>query len=155
MLAGIHGRRLGRSAHLRKVPGRVPGRGSAPPGSRESARNRGFSAFGGIFCFDTPDRAIEHPVDRASRRGGGSKHGSVFSFKKKESPMAARKTKKKAAAAPAELIISKSRTKAAVKKCNVSSEFYGALDAFVRNAIKAAEARALDNGRKTLRPYDL
>lgn len=71
--------------------------------------------------------------------------------------MAARKANKKkaAAAAPAELIISKSRTKASVKKCNVSSDFYGALDEFVRNAIKAAETRALDNGRKTLRPYDL
>jgi citrate lyase gamma subunit len=69
--------------------------------------------------------------------------------------MAARKTKKKAAAAPVELIISKSRTKGAVKKCNVSSEFYGALDAYVRAAIKAAEERAMGNGRKTLRPYDL
>ncbi|MEY2981096.1 MAG: hypothetical protein RL562_1323 [Planctomycetota bacterium] len=69
--------------------------------------------------------------------------------------MAARKTKKKAAAAPAELIISKSRTKGAVKKCNVSSEFYAALDAYVRAAIKGAEERAMGNGRKTLRPYDL
>lgn len=68
--------------------------------------------------------------------------------------MAARKkTNKKAA--PAELIISKSRTKAAVKKCNVSSDFYGALDAKVRELIKVAEGRAMDNKRKTLKPCDL
>lgn len=54
-----------------------------------------------------------------------------------------------------DLIISKSRTKAAVKNCNVSGDFYGALDAFVRSAIKSAEARATTNGRKTLRPQDL
>lgn len=55
----------------------------------------------------------------------------------------------------AELIISKSRTKRAVQKCNVSGDFYGALDAYVREAIEAAEARASANGRKTLRPQDL
>lgn len=55
----------------------------------------------------------------------------------------------------ADLIISKSRTKGAVKKCNVSGDFYGALDAYVRNAIKGAEERASANGRKTLRPQDL
>ena len=73
--------------------------------------------------------------------------------------MAARKkTKKKAgkrAAGPVELIISKSRTKAAVKKSNVSSEFYGALDKAVRTMIAGAEGRAVANGRKTLRPQDL
>ena len=63
------------------------------------------------------------------------------------------KAKKKAG--PAELIISKSRTKDAVKKCNVSSDFYGALDEKVREMIKGAEARALGNSRKTLRPHDL
>lgn len=62
---------------------------------------------------------------------------------------------KKAAKAPAELIISKSRSKAAVKKCNVSSDFYAALDAAVRDMIKKAEDRATANGRKTLRPQDL
>jgi len=56
---------------------------------------------------------------------------------------------------PADLIISKSRTKGAVKKCNVSGDFYGALDAYVRDAIKGAEERAAANGRKTLRPQDL
>ena len=56
---------------------------------------------------------------------------------------------------PADLIISKSRTKGAVRRCNVSGDFYGALDGFVRTAIKAAEERATANGRKTLRPQDL
>ena len=55
----------------------------------------------------------------------------------------------------AELIISKSRTKDAAKKCNVSGDFYGALDKKVRELIGAAEARALGNKRKTLRPQDL
>jgi citrate lyase gamma subunit len=65
--------------------------------------------------------------------------------------MAARKKTKSAG----DLIISKSRTKAAVKKCNVGGEFYGALDASVRDMIKAAEARALGNKRKTLKAVDL
>ncbi|MFQ5748809.1 MAG: DUF1931 domain-containing protein [Planctomycetota bacterium] len=73
----------------------------------------------------------------------------------------AKTTKKKAKrtrsknARLAELIISKSRTKSAVKRCNVSSDFYPALDQFVRSAIKEAEGRATANGRKTLRPQDL
>ncbi len=67
--------------------------------------------------------------------------------------MAARKKSRKAG--PAELIISKSRTKAAVRKCNVSSDFYGALDKYVREAITSAEKRAQENKRKTLKPCDL
>jgi histone H3/H4 len=63
--------------------------------------------------------------------------------------------KKKAAAKPAELIISKSRTKAAAKKCNVGGEFYGALDAAVRKLIAEAEGRAIGNKRKTLKAVDL
>ena len=55
----------------------------------------------------------------------------------------------------ADMIISKSKTKESVKECNVSGEFYEALDKKVREAIAAAEKRATDNGRKTLRPYDL
>lgn len=55
----------------------------------------------------------------------------------------------------AELIISKARTKAASKKCNVSGEFYGALDKKVRAMIKDAETRAIANKRKTLKPADL
>jgi hypothetical protein len=66
--------------------------------------------------------------------------------------MAAKKKKKKAAG---DLIISKSRTKAAVKTCNVGGEFYAALDSAVRDMIKAAESRALGNKRKTLKSVDL
>ena len=55
----------------------------------------------------------------------------------------------------AELIISKTRTKAASKKCNVSGEFYCALDKKVREMIKDAESRAIANKRKTLKPADL
>ncbi len=55
----------------------------------------------------------------------------------------------------AEMIISKARTKAAASHCNVSSDFYDALDAKVRELIAAAEKRAMENGRKTIRPYDL
>ena len=70
--------------------------------------------------------------------------------------MAARKKKKKAGKKKAgELIISKSRTKRATKKCNVGAEFYGALDAAVRELIAGAEARALGNKRKTLKAVDL
>jgi len=54
-----------------------------------------------------------------------------------------------------ELIISKSRTKGAVKKCNVSGEFYPALDKKVRDIIADAEKRAVANKRKTLKPADL
>lgn len=55
----------------------------------------------------------------------------------------------------ADLIISKARTKDASKECNVSGDFYDALDGKVRELIAAAEKRALANGRKTLRPHDL
>ena len=53
------------------------------------------------------------------------------------------------------LIISKSRTKAATKTCNVGGEFYGALDQAVRKLIAQAEARAIGNKRKTLKAQDL
>jgi len=71
--------------------------------------------------------------------------------------MAARKKKKATArkAKTGDLIISKSRTKAATKKCNVSSEFYAALDAHVRDVIKNAEARATGNKRKTIKAVDI
>ena len=55
----------------------------------------------------------------------------------------------------ADMIISKTKTKELVTKCNVSGEFYEALDKKVRELIAAAEQRALDNGRKTVRTYDL
>ncbi len=69
--------------------------------------------------------------------------------------MAAKKKKKAKKGGGSDLIISKSRTKGATKKCNVSSDFYGALDKYVRDAIKSAEARAVANKRKTLKPQDL
>jgi hypothetical protein len=74
--------------------------------------------------------------------------GGIMAAKKKKK--AAKRGKK-----PAELIISKSRTKGAVKKCNVGGEFYAALDGAVRNMIKEAEARAVGNKRKTLKAVDL
>jgi histone H3/H4 len=54
-----------------------------------------------------------------------------------------------------DLLISKSRTKDAVKKCNVSGEFYTALDKRVRDLIGEAEKRALANKRKTVKAADL
>ena len=72
--------------------------------------------------------------------------------------MAAKKKAKKRAAgkkAGESMIISKSRVKAAVKKCNVGAEFYPALEVQVRNLIKTAEERALGNRRKTLRATDV
>jgi hypothetical protein len=53
------------------------------------------------------------------------------------------------------MIISKSRVKAAVRKCNVGSEFYGGLEGAVRDLIAKAEDRALANKRKTLRAADV
>ena len=70
--------------------------------------------------------------------------------------MAAKKKKKKAGrGSSSDLIISKTRTKAAAKKYNVGSEFYGALDKVVRGLIADAEARAVGNKRKTLKAVDL
>jgi len=71
--------------------------------------------------------------------------------------MAARKkaAKKAAPKSSGELIISKSRVKAATRKCNVGGDFYGALDQAVRKQIAEAEARAMANKRKTLKPQDL
>lgn len=76
--------------------------------------------------------------------------------KKKATRKAAKKktTTRKKKAGPVELIISKSRTKAAAG-INVSGDFYGALDAAVRKMIATAEARAEANNRRTLRPQDL
>ena len=61
--------------------------------------------------------------------------------------------RKSAAAGP--MIISKSRVKAAAKKCNVGATFYAALEDRDREAIATAEDRAIANGRKTLRPQDV
>jgi len=73
---------------------------------------------------------------------------------KKAAKRPAKKGAKKKGAALG-MIISKSRTKAAVSNCNVSSEFYEALDEYVRGAIQNAERRAMENKRKTLRSQDL
>ena len=54
-----------------------------------------------------------------------------------------------------DLIISKARTKSAARSCNVSGEFYGALDKVVRTMIKDAETRAKANKRKTLKACDI
>ena len=70
---------------------------------------------------------------------------------RRAAPARGRKKKKKSAA---DMIISKSRTKAAAD-INVSGEFYEALDGAVREMIANAEQRALNNNRRTLRPHDL
>jgi hypothetical protein len=69
---------------------------------------------------------------------------------RKKATRGRRTTKKKSV----DLIISKSRTKAAAG-INVSGDFYTALDEAVRGMISAAEARAESNNRRTLRPHDL
>ena len=84
---------------------------------------------------------------------------------KKKAKKAAKRAPKKSATkakgrgrgkkkAGGDLIISKSRTKAAAD-LNVSGDFYTALDSVVREMISGAEARATNNGRRTLRPHDL
>jgi len=76
--------------------------------------------------------------------------GGTMAAKKKAAPK-----KKGAKKATGDLIISKSRVKAATKKCNVGGDFYGALDAAVRKIIAGAEERAQGNKRKTLKPVDI
>ena len=73
---------------------------------------------------------------------------------KKKTTRKTAKRGKRGARKPLDMIISKSRTKAAAT-INVSGEFYGALDSAVREMISSAEQRAVNNGRKTLRPHDL
>ena len=73
---------------------------------------------------------------------------------RKTTRKAAKKTSRRGKKTAADFIISKSRTKAAAG-INVSGEFYSALDEAVREMIGSAERRALENGRKTLRPHDL
>ncbi len=52
-------------------------------------------------------------------------------------------------------VIVKSKVKDFVSQCNVGSDFYGALDEYVKAAIAKAEARCTANGRKTLKAQDL
>jgi len=85
-----------------------------------------------------------------SRMVGGREYGELEMAAKKKAGAAKGGAKKGDS-----MIISKSRVKVAAKKCNVGSEFYGALEAHVRSVIAQAEARAGANGRKTLRPYDV
>ena len=76
---------------------------------------------------------------------------------RKKAKAATRTTRKKKAGKKkkaVDQIISKSRTKAAAGM-NVSGDFYAALDGAVREMIAAAEARAENNNRRTLRPHDL
>lgn len=96
-------------------------------------------------------KAAKKVTKKAVKKAAPKKKAAKKAAPKK----AAKKPAKRGAKKVADLIISKSRTKNAVAKCNVSGDFYGALDAFVRDAIKAAENRATENGRKTLRPQDL
>ena len=63
----------------------------------------------------------------------------VATKKKKVAKKVAKKKGK-----PADLIISKTRVKNAVKKCNVGAEFYPALDAAVRDLIKGAAGEGAD-----------
>jgi hypothetical protein len=105
----------------------------------------GASAIGGIGVSRVPIREIRTlETETRTRVESNERIGEEMAAKKKTR-----------AKAPAELIISKSRTKAAVKKCNVGGEFYGALDQAVRGLIKAAEERAVGNKRKTLKAVDL
>jgi hypothetical protein len=88
-----------------------------------------------------------------ARKATAKKPAKKPAARKTATKKTATRGKKKGAVAG--LIISKSRTKAAVENCNVSSEFYDALDNFVRDAIAGAERRAAGNKRKTLRSQDL
>jgi len=70
--------------------------------------------------------------------------------------MARKKAARKAARKASDpMIISKARVKAAVKKCNVGSDFYDGLEGAVRELIARAETRAASNKRKTLRAADV
>lgn len=75
--------------------------------------------------------------------------------KKKGGKKASKRGGKKASKGDGAMIISKSRTKAAVRKCNVGSDFYSGLESAVRDLIQRAEARALSNKRKTVRATDV
>lgn len=84
-------------------------------------------------------KATTNMARRAAKKSAGKKVGRGKATKKKAS---------------GDLIISKSRTKATAS-INVSGDFYSALDGAVRRLIANAEARATNNGRRTLRPHDL
>jgi len=55
-----------------------------------------------------------------------------------------------------EMIIKKSEVKALVgDEYRISQDFYEKLSDAVEELVKSAMARAKENGRKTLKPYDL
>jgi histone H3/H4 len=91
---------------------------------------------------------------KAAKKAPAKKAVKKAPAKKATKKKAAKKGKAKGPKKPLDFIISKSRTKNAAG-INVSGEFYGALDEAVREIIAGAEARAVSNGRKTLRPHDL
>jgi histone H3/H4 len=94
-------------------------------------------------------KATKKKAAPAKKKAAPKKKAAKKPAKKKA---AKKKSSKKAAL---DMIISKSRTKNAVADCNVSGEFYSALNEFVYGVIAQAEARAQSNGRKTVRPQDL
>ena len=122
-------------------------------------------ASGGHFWFDSDDGKLMIARPKERRRGkpfavhrqppvswSASKlRPSVESMR----GIMAAKRKSSRRSKSADLIISKSRTKGAAKKCNVGGEFYEALDKVVRDLIKNAEGRAIGNKRKTLKAVDL
>jgi hypothetical protein len=117
------------------------------PGGRHS-----FSCVTDLGGFDEslenyPDTGNNYNQTMARKKATRKKKARAATRKKKVS----RKGKKKTAG---DLIISKSRTKAAAG-INVSGDFYAALDVAVREMIATAEARAENNNRRTLRPHDL
>jgi len=97
------------------------------------------------------------PKKKATKKAAPKKAAKKAPKKaaKKAPKKAAKKSTKRTAKKVVDMIISKTRTKKAVMECNVSSDFYGALNEYVVSAITAAESRAKSNGRKTLRPQDL
>jgi histone H3/H4 len=52
-------------------------------------------------------------------------------------------------------LIVRSKVKAAIKGMRLSGDFYKALDKKVEEMLKEVAKRAKDNGRATIRPYDL
>lgn len=88
---------------------------------------------------------------RATKKKATRKAGARGAAGRKKG---SKKKARRKAGGGSDLIISKSRTKA-LATCNVSGEFYGALDEKVREMIAQAEERADANNRRTLRPQDL
>ena len=101
----------------------------------------------------TKKNSTRKTIKKATKRA--TKPSGKEATKKTTKRTPKKATKRGKAKKVADLIISKSRTKGAVESCNVSGDFYAALDGYVREAIKSAEERAWANGRKTLRPQDL